>query len=74
MLGVTALAVLAFFFLVLFLVVGSLVAGVFVARWWWFARKIARQRADSAIEGDYRIIHDERNKPVPRLRTDAEDR
>jgi hypothetical protein len=74
MLGVTALAVFAFFFLVLFLVVGSLIAGFVVARWWWLARKVARQRADTAIEGDYRVIRDERSQGVPRLGADAEDR
>ena len=74
LLGVAALAVFAFFFLVLFLVVGSLIAGVFVARWWWLARKVARQRTDSAIEGDYRVIRDEPGKGVPRLGADAEDR
>ena len=68
-----SLAVLAFFFLTVALVAGAIVGLALLARLWWLARKLRRERKDAAIEGEYTIVEpretihrldDTRNDPV----------
>jgi hypothetical protein len=53
------LAVTAFFFITVALVVGTLLVAVIAVRWWWIMRRIrARQAATAALEGEYTIVRD----------------
>jgi predicted lipid-binding transport protein (Tim44 family) len=50
-------AVTAFFFLTVALVVGALVVAIIAVRVWWVMRRIrAQQEASGPLEGDYTIV------------------
>lgn len=50
-------AVTAFFFLTVALVVGTLLVGIIAVRVWWAMRRIRAQReASGPLEGDYTIV------------------
>ena len=52
-----AVAVLAFFFLTIALIVGAAVALVFGVRLWWVMRRVrAAARASGPIEGEYTVV------------------
>lgn len=54
-----ALAVVAFFFLTVALVVGTLLAAVIAVRVWWVLRRARAQReAAAALEGEYSVVRD----------------
>ena len=62
-----AVAVLAFFFLAIALMVGAVLALVLAVRWWWIVRKVRAARAAAGpIEGDYVVV--ERDDANDRLR------
>lgn len=48
--------VAAFFFIGIALVAGALLALVVLARWWWLRRRLRRAKADSFVEGEYRVV------------------
>ena len=53
------LAVTAFFFLTVALVVGTFLVTIIVVRWWWLMRRLrARQQATAALEGEYSRVSD----------------
>jgi hypothetical protein len=52
-------AVAAFFFLTVALVVGALIVAIIAVRVWWVMRRIRAQReAAGPLEGDYTIVKD----------------
>jgi predicted lipid-binding transport protein (Tim44 family) len=52
-----ALAVAAFFFLTVALVVGTVLAAVIAVRVWWVLRRVRAQReAAAALEGEYSVV------------------
>ena len=56
-----AIAVLAFFFLAVAMVVGAVIALVIAVRWWWLVRKVKAARAASGpIEGEYTVVDRDR--------------
>jgi hypothetical protein len=63
-----ALAVLAFFFITIVLVLLIGVALVIGLRWWWVTRSLRRSRAEATapLEGEYERV--ERDSDEPRLR------
>jgi predicted lipid-binding transport protein (Tim44 family) len=53
------LAVLAFFFLTVALVVGTLLVAIIAVRVWWALRRVrSAQQASAALEGEYTIVKD----------------
>ena len=48
--------VVGFFFLTIALVGGAIVALVILARLWWVARALRRNREDAEIEGEFAVI------------------
>jgi hypothetical protein len=53
------LAVTAFFFLTVALVVGTLLVAIIAVRWWWAMRRIrAQQEASAALEGEYTVVRE----------------
>jgi predicted lipid-binding transport protein (Tim44 family) len=53
------LAVTAFFFLTVALVVGTLLVAIIAVRVWWVMRRVRAQReASAALEGDYTVVKD----------------
>jgi predicted lipid-binding transport protein (Tim44 family) len=53
------LAVVAFFFLTVALVVGALLVAIIAVRVWWALRRIrSEQQASAALEGEYTIVRD----------------
>ena len=65
---VTALATLAFFFLMVFLMVGALLAITYVVRWWWLTRDFRRAQSGNAIDGDYNVVDDGGAVPLEKPR------
>jgi hypothetical protein len=56
-----AIAVLAFFFLAVAVVVGGVIALVVGVRFWWLVRKVKTARAASGpIEGEYKVVDRDR--------------
>ena len=55
---VAALATLAFFFVLIFLIVGAVLAVAFLVRWWWLTRKSRQPQGGDAIEGEYNVVDD----------------
>jgi membrane protein implicated in regulation of membrane protease activity len=52
-----AVAVLAFFFLAVALMIGAVVVLVFAVRWWWLVRKVKAARAAAGpLEGEYSVV------------------
>ena len=61
-----ALLVLGFFFLVAALIAGAILAGVFVARFWWLKRKLAKAAQAEFITTEYTVVEREQlDKPPP---------
>jgi hypothetical protein len=48
--------VAAFFFIGIALIAGAIVAGVFLIRWWWRQRKLARGTGNTWVEGEYTVV------------------
>ena len=56
-----AIVALAFFFLAIAVVVGSVIALVIAVRWWWLVRKLKAKRAASGpLEGEYTVLDRDR--------------
>lgn len=51
-----AIAVLAFFFLTIALIAGTLLAAVIGLRWWWLARKLRTSSERDLLEGEYTVV------------------
>ena len=59
-----AVAVAAFFFLTLVLLIGACVATVIAVRWWWALRRIrSEQAASAALEGEYTVLRETGARP-----------
>jgi predicted lipid-binding transport protein (Tim44 family) len=53
------LAVTAFFFLTVALVVGTFLVAIIAVRWWWMMRRLrARQQVTGPLEGEYTRVRD----------------
>ncbi|HSN42120.1 MAG TPA: hypothetical protein VLT92_18235 [Burkholderiales bacterium] len=50
------IAVLAFFFLTIALIAGTLLAVAIGLRWWWLTRKLRASAEEHAFEGEYTVI------------------
>ncbi len=51
-----AILALAFFFLTIALIAGTLLAAVIGLRWWWIGRKLRASSAQETFEGEYVVI------------------
>lgn len=61
-------AILAFFFLTVALIAGSILALAIAVRWWWYMRRVrAERRASAALEGEYTVI-ERAGEPEHRVR------
>jgi hypothetical protein len=62
-----AVLVLAFFFITLALIAGSLLAIGIAVRWWWIVRRLrAADKAAAPLEAEYTVVHHDENRKIPR--------
>ncbi len=48
--------VAAFFFIGIALIAGAILAGVILLRFWWLKRKLRQARAETYVEGEFRVV------------------
>lgn len=72
-----AAAFLAFFFLTFFLIAAAIAALGIGLRLWWLKRKLRRAGGPQVIEGEYRVVYEERTAvrdPSGSERTDEQNK
>jgi hypothetical protein len=60
-----SVAILAFFFIVAFLLVALVATACLLVRWRWLARKVGRAQSGDSIEGEYKVVDSEHRDALP---------